>query len=374
MTATPRVVTIAATDWPQWRDRLPPRNQRSAFWSVEWLEAWGQSFLPYQEWSGPISGAAVLSSDEVLGILPLARQRAGPLIVRSLAGPYAPYRTIPVGEDPAGQRAFADSLAAWLQMQPPSAALRLGPVLASDPGVVALVDALLDAGWRGLGSISGPALTLDLPDTADTLLRSASPSLLKNIRYLRRRLERDAGTPRLQRRVLHANPAELLRTAGAVEARSWVAREGGETKFGKAAYVDFWTRLGRSQMRGAEVVIWLLEVGDAAVAFSAHVETAKTVHVIANGYDESWKAYSPGSLLSEAVLTDACRRGRCWLNWGQGDSGYKTRWGARDADRLLDMLLFHPGALGRSLFQLARWRLPNWQPMRPGAWAHGMNA
>lgn len=369
-----RVTKIAAADWAYWRSQMPGVHDKAAFCTAGWIDAWAAALLPYRDWSGPLTGFAVRDGGRVLGVLPLATQSIGPLRVRSLAGPFSPYRTLPVTADEVGRAVFAAAIAEHFGRNPPSVALRVGPMLASDPGVQALVDALLRGGWHGLCNVSGPALVLDLPSTEAELLRAASPSLLKNNAYLRRKLTKDAGAVVFTRHVIGPESADLLREVATVEARSWVASEGGDTKFIDHRHQDFWSRLGQAPAQGSEAVAWLLRAGGAPIAFSAHVETSRSLHVIANGYDASWKAYSPGSLLSQEVLADACRRGRSWLNWGQGDSGYKQRWGARDSDRLLDLLLFRPGVLGSALRRLARWRLPAWRPVAPGESLWGVSS
>jgi CelD/BcsL family acetyltransferase involved in cellulose biosynthesis len=208
-------------------------------------------------------------------------------------------------------------------------------------------------------------MILELPNTEKELLTRASASLLKNVAYLRRRLEREVGSVTEERHALRGDCCKLLNVVANIESSSWVAQSGGDTKFVDARYRNFWSHLSLAENWNTEVVVWLLRAGKYTLSFSAHIETERTLHVVANGYDERWKSYSPGSLLSREVLVDACRRGRRWLNWGQGDSGYKQRWGARDTEQLLDLMLFSPTTLGRAMLQIGRWRLPQWRHWCP---------
>jgi CelD/BcsL family acetyltransferase involved in cellulose biosynthesis len=90
---------------------------------------------------------------------------------------------------------------------------------------------------------------------------------------------------------------------------------------------------------------------------SAHIETADMIYIIANSYDEKWKAFSRGSILSFEILTDGCRRGKTRIDWGQGDSGYKSRWGARCGTKsLIQVMFFRPGLLGKFLACVASYR------------------
>jgi CelD/BcsL family acetyltransferase involved in cellulose biosynthesis len=85
--------------------------------------------------------------------------------------------------------------------------------------------------------------------------------------------------------------------------------------------------------------------------------------IVANGYDEAWKASSPGSLLSLDIFRDAIGRGLRLVDWGQGDSGYKQRWGARPGARMMDLILFRPGLVGAIGCKILKKALSGWDPL-----------
>jgi CelD/BcsL family acetyltransferase involved in cellulose biosynthesis len=159
--------------------------------------------------------------------------------------------------------------------------------------------------------------------------------------------------------VLDADSVSTLATLERIEAASWVA--GGDAKFIGAANRRFWAALAAGRGRACEVVFWLLYCGDEPVAFSAHFETPCVVYIVANSFDDRWKIHSPGSLLTFEVLRDAVTRGKNQVDWGQGDSGYKGRWGAKPSSMLFDVMLFKPGWVGSSLHAAARLRLRDWR-------------
>jgi CelD/BcsL family acetyltransferase involved in cellulose biosynthesis len=326
------------------------------FCDVAWLRAWEQAFLPSATWRGPLVVHALGEGDDGAW-LPLARQKIAGFPVASLAGYYWPYRTAPLG----GREAI-HALARHLRERPPHAVIRLGPISARDSGIARLIDAMQEAGWRGLAQDSGEVFEWQVPAEAEGIEAKSSRSLLKNVRYARRRLERERGAVACERHVLSRDALPLLPELEAIEAACWVAEEAGETKFVGAGNRAFWTYLATHETR-SEIVFWILRVGGVPIAFSAHVETAAEVHIVANNYRADWKEHSPGSILSLDVLTDAVARGRHRVDWGRGDSGYKSRWGAQPSSKLRDVLLFAPGALGAATLVAARRALPAWHDL-----------
>ncbi len=342
----------------------PPRpDDALSFYDNRWLQAWGHAFLPNRGWARPLTLYSVKSGSATLGFLALARQSVSRLRVRSLAGYYWPFRTMSVRDDDCSRKAFATGIASHFMRRPPATVLRFGPVSSLDKALDELLGAFAARGWTALRHDGGEIFGLDLPDDATALQDSVSASLLKNARYCRRRMEKQFGGVTFERHVLGPDSIALLDTLDAVEAASWVAKQSGEIKFIGAANRKFWTSLGQATERPSDVVIWILRCATEPIAFSAHIETGETVYIIANSYDERWKSHSPGAVLSLELLGDACRRGKRRVDWGQGDSGYKSRWGATASTRLFDVMLFRPGIRGRAMYTLAQRFLPGWHRM-----------
>ena len=330
----------------------------TAFFDARWIRAWEHAFVPSSSWRGPVVAHALAGDG---GWLALARQRVLGMSVTSLAGYYWPFRTAAIASDEA-----ARGLARDLTERTPSPVLRLGPVSTRDAGIDRLLHALLHAGWRGVVRDTGQVFEIDLPAGGEDLHAAISASLLKNIRYSRRRLERERGPVETVRHLLHGDCANVLAMLEAIEAESWLAREGGETKFLGDANRRFWHALASREGAGSDIVFWILSCAGFPVAFSAHVETATTVYILANTYREDWKQSSPGSILSLDLLADACARGRKRLDWGQGDSGYKSRFGAAPQAKLRDVMLFAPGIAGTAMRVAAKRALRGWEPFENG--------
>jgi hypothetical protein len=328
---------------------------RRGFVRAHTSAAWEQAYLPGNGWRGPL---AVIRSPGAEIVF--ARKRAGKLDLWALGGYYWPWRGVAV-EPGAGEGALA-GLAAELTRRPCGAMLRMGPVIDGDTDTQRFIALLRARGWRGLKQESGQAFELTLPASREALQEQVSGSLWKNIAYLRRRLEKQGAVVTERYRLTAGQAAPLLERAAQVEQASWVAQQGKEVKLVGAQNQAYWSTLAR-QEEGPEVVLWLLSCSGRDIAFSLHLEHGRTMCILANGYDEEYKASSPGSLLSLDIFQDAIGRGLRLVDWGQGDSGYKQRWGAQPGARMMDVIMFRPGLVGAVGYRLLKKALSSWEPL-----------
>lgn len=339
---------------------LPPADEALLFYDDRWLYAWAHAFLPDRGWARPLTVYSVGSGDATLGFIALAQQTVSRLRMRSLAGYYWPFRTMAVRDDDDSRKVFAENVASHFSRVPPATVLRFGPVSSLDKALHELLRSLMENGWTALRHDGGQNFVLDLPEDAATLEKNLGKHLLKNVRYYQRRMEKQLGSLSFERHVLGADSAEVLDAAEAIEAASWVAEKGGDLKFVGAANRQFWISLGLASGQSFHTVIWVLRCDRIPIAFSAHIETPETVYIIANSYDQRSHSHRPGSALSLQLLSDACQRGKKRVDWGQGDSGYKSRWGAAPSSCLFDVMMFRPGIRGRMMHTLAKRFLSEW--------------
>ena len=318
--------------------------------------AWEQAYLPGNGWRGPLAVVRAPGAE-----LAFARKRAGKLDLYALGGYYWPWRGVAV-EAGAGEQALA-GLADELTRRPCGAVLRMGPLIDGDTDTQRFLTLLRARGWRGLQQESGEVFELALPASMEALQAQVSGSLWKNIAYQRRRLDKQAAVTTERHRLSVEQAAPLLQRAALVEQASWVAQQGGEVKLVGAQNQSYWSQLAQHEGDGPEVVLWLLSSGERDIAYSLHLEYGQTMCIVANGYDEAYKASSPGSLLSLDIFRDAIGRGLRLVDWGQGDSGYKQRWGAQPGARMMDLLLFRPGLVGAIGYRILKTALSGWTPL-----------
>jgi CelD/BcsL family acetyltransferase involved in cellulose biosynthesis len=96
----------------------------------------------------------------------------------------------------------------------------------------------------------------------------------------------------------------------------------------------------------------LLTVDGVPAAFSFDLNLGTLKYAIANSYDPAFAKHSPGRLLYYRNLVRALQDGMTKVDWGAGDSGYKSAIGAEPGPVIRDWLLLRPGApsmLGRVL-------------------------
>ena len=328
---------------------------RRGFVRAHTSAAWEQAYLPGNGWRGPLAVVRVAGAE-----VAFARKRAGKLDVWALGGYYWPWRGVAI-EPGAGEHTLAE-LAAELTRRPCGAVLRMGPLIDGDTDTQRFVSLLRAHGWRGLKQESGQVFELSLPASTEALKAQVSGSLWKNIAYLRRRLDKQGAVTTERHRLTAEQAAPLLQRAALVEQASWVAQQGGDVKLVGAQNQAYWSRLAQ-QGGGPEVVLWLLSCGERDIAFSLHLEHGQTMCIVANGYDEAWKASSPGSLLSLDIFEDAIGRGQRLVDWGQGDSGYKQRWGAQPGAGMMNLILFRPGLVGAVGYRMLKTALSGWVPL-----------
>lgn len=317
--------------------------------------AWEQAYLPGNGWRGPLAVVRVVGAE-----VAFARKRAGKLDLWALGGYYWPWRGVAV-EPGAGEHTLVE-LAAELTRRPCGAILRMGPLIDGDTDTQRFVTLLRARGWRGLKQESGQVFELALPASSEALQAQVSGSLWKNIAYMRRRLDKQGAVTTERHRLTAEQAAPLLQRAALVEQASWVAQQGEDIKLVGSQNQAYWSRLAQHG-GGPEVVLWLLSCGERDIAFSLHLEHGQTICILANGYDEAWKAASPGSLLSLDIFRDAIGRGLRLVDWGQGDSGYKQRWGAQPGARMMNLLLFRPGLAGAVGYRMLKTALSGWVPL-----------
>lgn len=324
------------------------------------LNAWYKSFLPGKSWKGPLKFFVCFRNKEIIGFIPFARQKLSLLSIDSLAGYYWPFRTIHIGDIQYSIEENAIQVGKLLANHPVGNVLRFGPISGQDRGLLTVLRTLDKSGWYSLSKDNGSVFALDLPENISSLREVMSSSLLKNVEYCLRRLNKNNTPVSVERHVM-TESLTIFDKLEKIELNSWLAKKDSELKFVGSENRNFWLNLNRHKSSDLQSVFWILECNGEPIAFSAHLESNDTIYIIANSFDELWKNHSPGSILTFEVLKDAISRGIKKVDWGQGDSGYKQRWGAYPSSSIIDVMLFRPNLIGKIFAKLAKRALPSWQ-------------
>lgn len=322
-------------------------TERFGFLNSSWHAAWARHLIPSNRWKEPATVFRLMRGDLEVAETVFASQTMSLVNVFSLGGYYWPFRGASLDIERLEPAQYAASMANALTRRTRFWVLRLSPILDRDVAMQALSEQLRASGWFRFTRESGKVFELSLPPSAAALQSTMSASLLRNIRYMRRRAEKDLGAVRWDRYSGASLTVDRLDEAASVEEKSWVSAKQGDVKLLGAENRRFWQQIAAAAHPGTEVALWILRVGGHPAAFSLNIETDRTLCILANSYVHDLKQYSLGSVLSYQVLCDAIERGRRFLDWGSGDSGYKQKWGAKAGSALQEHLFFRPTLAGR---------------------------
>lgn len=300
------------------------------------------AFLRYQWYAAALAaygGAARTLLVEDAIALPLVAFGPGPARLAAVPGCYWPFRSFPAVAECGAEAwtALVDALGGQVN------ALRIGPVCDGDPSATALVAAARARGWAVLDRFVADSFMLDI-----AVKRTEGPwpraSTLKKNRFHEKHL---AGHGALAWEFIDGsdwNDGQFDRMAS-VEAASWIASrtDGGDAKFTVGGHGLFWREAARDPVLAGMFHAALLSVDGTPAAFSFDIDCGGLKYAIANSYDPRFSKHSPGKLLYYRNLADAAGRGIVTVDWGAGDSGYKSVIGAEKGAAIRDLLLLRPG-------------------------------
>lgn len=289
----------------------------------------------------------------VVAALPTVRSRFARLGLRGVPGAYWPYRSFPVAVD-----ATDEELVALLSH--PAAprvlgrAWRLGPVYADDPTGARLARLAAQAGWIRIERRIASSFLLDIAAARREGKWPRSSTLRKN-RWFEKELAKK-GT--LDWRFVTGDQwtGLVFDEMAAIEAKSWIPRKtkGTDAKFLAPHHRRFWEAAARDPVLASMLHAAILTIGGSPAAFAFDLEVGPLKYGIATSYDQRFAKNSPGRVLLYRNLVHSAERGIERVDWGAGDSGYKTTLGAEQGPEIVDTL-FVRGAL------LAAFLRPLWR-------------
>jgi hypothetical protein len=333
---------LSPAQWNQLAELLPTRKH---FMSGYWLRAWAESFVGTGGWAGPMYFVTAGSNSSATSVLPFCWYRVAGVRFLSLAGYYSPFRSVVLLPD--HKKTDVAEMVQQLGTAG-SPLLRLGPCEETDSDILLLIDNLKAAEWRLDSSCRGIDYVIRLGQTQAEFFTMVSKGLLKNIAYCERRLkkENDFQVMVFTGDELANGRAEIMGELGSIENDSWL-RKSGDMRFAPERNKRFWLRALAHPSLSDNTRVWIMYLNGRAVSFCFCIDAGDCRYVLANNYTEDVAPHSTGSILYHRMFIDAFERRIASVNLGQGDSGYKARWGATPDIRLMDYTLFAPGFLGR---------------------------
>jgi CelD/BcsL family acetyltransferase involved in cellulose biosynthesis len=110
-----------------------------------------------------------------------------------------------------------------------------------------------------------------------------------------------------------------------IEAAAWKG-ENGTAMISDPSVAEFYTRLARREADLGQLRLSFLRVAGERIAFAYLLQSRKKLYAAKIGYDPRYHAYSPGNMLLNLILQDACARGVTEYDLLGGDDEWKFEW------------------------------------------------
>jgi CelD/BcsL family acetyltransferase involved in cellulose biosynthesis len=315
-----------ADEW----DRLADSTHATPFARPGWLRAWRGAFG-----ARPLVIVTARDAGELVGVLPLERQRSGFRSPTNEHSPEAPL--VAIGQDV--RRGMVHRILA--EGQP---VLAFAPLDRSSDALTAFRDVAQVAGYRHLvRTVSHPPYILGRRTLA-AFQRAVSRNLRHDVeRRLRRLSEVGAvavqvcdGTDRLE---------ALLDEGFRVESAGWKGA-GGTAIASRRSTRDFYSAVARWAARLGWLRVAFLRIDGRPIAFQLDLEANRAYYSLKIGYDPEYARFAPGKVLTYSMVCRAMAHGLSSYELLGSDEPWKERW-ADGHHELVVAYAFSGSARGR---------------------------
>jgi CelD/BcsL family acetyltransferase involved in cellulose biosynthesis len=329
---------------PEWFSawaELAARTQAPPYMHPGWLRCWWPAFG-----TGELEVRALWKAGRLTAVLPLGRRRGQ---LESTANYHTPVFGI-VAED----QAAAASMARELFRDAP-AQVSLTTAAPEAATLRVCQDAAQEAGFR---VVSRPHLLspyVELDYGWNEYKRDLHSHLLRNLRRGRKQLE-EQGPLVMEIVTGGAMLEERLDQAMQVEASGWKGKTG--TAIQSRPHTRwFYREMARWAAERGLLRLYLLRLSGRVLTMCLTLQQHGVCYMLKGGYDEAFKRYSPGNILTEALIEDCANRGitRVEMN-GEADP-YKMNW-ATGTRQYMRMEAFAPTTAGRLAWASFRYGRP----------------
>lgn len=324
-----------------WAD-LATRCKASPFLDPGWLKCWWPAFGV-----GEIEISTIWRQGRLAAVLPMAR-RAGQL--ESTANYHTPVFGILAEDDMA-----ASSLARDLFARAP-ARITFAALEPEGQTLRVCQQAAAEAGFRVITRPHLASPYVDLNQGWDAYHGSLRSHLLRNLRRGKKQLEKIA--PLRVEIVDGTRPfdEERLEKAFHVEASGWKGKNGSAIQ-SHPHTLEFYRRVAKWAADESTLRLYLLRCGDLVLTMCFTLQQHGSCYMLKGGYDEEFKRFSPGQLLTEAILEDCAQQGVKRVEiFGEAET-YKMHW-ATGTHEALRFEAFAPTLAGRMAWMQFKYGRP----------------
>lgn len=194
---------------------------------------------------------------------------------------------------------------------------------------------------------------VELPSVPGELLRGRRTKFKANLRRRRKRLA-ETGDVSVERVAGSALTEQDLNECLLLEGSGWKGRQGTAVNQHHATRA-FHLQLLRSAEFNGRLSLFLLKLDGKPIAFHYGLTSHGVYSLVMTSYDERFKEFSPGHLLTEEVLEDCVRRGLREFDFLGCDLPWKLEWTSTVRAHHW-LFIFRDSAMGRALCALKfRW-------------------
>jgi hypothetical protein len=204
--------------------------------------------------------------------------------------------------------------------------LRFNPIAEQSPTISLLESNTGELGYSFRKHVVFENATVDIPATWEEYSGQLSKNFTKHLRAQHRKIQQE-GVVTYEKKCTRAETAIAFNDILDIEQRSWKWNLG--VSINSAALGDFYRSFALEASNNGWLTISTMKVGATTIAYDYLVSYAGSVSSLKESYDETYRQYSPGNLLTFEELPsffDNTTKQFCLL-WG--DMKSKQRWLAK---------------------------------------------
>lgn len=324
-------VAPLADEWDALADRaaVPPWLRPG------WFEAWWRAFG-----SGRLESLGVRRDGRLVAVAPLARGRG---LLRAPTNWHTPSFGL-VAEDGEARRELAAAL-----LRAGGVGLDLAFLDLETGGLPELRAAAHARGWRTLERVQQRSPYVATAGDYESYLASLDRHHVKEVARRRRRLEEQGA---LELELLDAFPdlERALDEGFPVEGSGWKDEQGSAIR-SQPATERFYRELARWAARRGILRLGFLRLDGRPLAFEYAFEDAGAFAILKGGYDQEFRRFGPGMLITGEEIRHAFERGLASCELLGDDDDYKLAWTDSVRERVR-FQAFAPSAAGRAAYAL----------------------
>ena len=320
---------------------LAERSKAPPFLHPGWLRCWWPAFG-----TGELEIKSLWRQGELIAALPLGRRQGQ-------SESTANFHTPVFGITAAGESAAANMARELFRDAPARVSLS-----GLDPEGMTLKvckDAAEEAGFQVIMRPHLLSPHAEMQYGWNEYKRSLSSHLLRNLRRGRKQLEEQG---RLTVETVDGGPTldARLDEAMQVEASGWKGKLGTAIQ-SRAHTAEFYREMVHWAAERGLLRLYLLRLSGRVLTMCLTLQQHGVCYMLKGGYDEDFRRFSPGNILTEALLEDCANRGVTRVEiYGEAET-YKMNW-ATGTSQYLRLEGFAPTAAGRLALAAYRYGRP----------------